>query len=270
MASYLPTSRRVGRMTWRHPWRRSYHKRKKAEWETDNTYCSRIRRHPPYNTGRRLLDIMDMSVFDFFTGMSFKWPSWFFISEGNKCFYGVCSYYCDSGHPMCGNPDHIQGSIQAFLPSRTLTERIKLRHPWRRSYSKFRRAVWEDDNSYCDLVRVTPPFNKGRLLIDFMDMSVFDFLTGSPWYLWKTGGWGRPQGSGFLQYICFRRSAADLKPWEIHLISENNPDSERTCCWILLKSCFVICRCLLNIDPSLLLVLALAGFTTLGNLCRLS
>lgn len=27
---------------WRHPWRRSYHKRRKAQWETDADYCTMV------------------------------------------------------------------------------------------------------------------------------------------------------------------------------------------------------------------------------------
>lgn len=27
---------------WRHPWRRSYHKRRKAQWETDADYCNMV------------------------------------------------------------------------------------------------------------------------------------------------------------------------------------------------------------------------------------
>ncbi|KAJ8949087.1 hypothetical protein NQ318_016991 [Aromia moschata] len=53
---------------WRHPWRRSYHKRRKAQWETDPNYCQLVREIPPYDKGRRLYDLMDMSVFDFLTG----------------------------------------------------------------------------------------------------------------------------------------------------------------------------------------------------------
>ncbi len=58
------------------PSRRSYHKRKKAEWELDNTYCNKVRKDPPYNSGRRLLDIMDLAVFDFLQGelLSFMNP----------------------------------------------------------------------------------------------------------------------------------------------------------------------------------------------------
>lgn len=34
----------------------------------DADYCSMVRDIPPYDAGRRLLDLMDMAVFDFLTG----------------------------------------------------------------------------------------------------------------------------------------------------------------------------------------------------------
>ena len=56
------------RKTWRHPWRRSYHKRRKANWESDPEYCEIVKETKPYEKGRRLLDLMDMAVFDFMMG----------------------------------------------------------------------------------------------------------------------------------------------------------------------------------------------------------
>jgi len=68
LCAFLPDKSVVPRLTWRNPWRRSYHKRKKAQWEEDDSYCDYVRTQAPYNEGRRLHDLMDLSIFDFLTG----------------------------------------------------------------------------------------------------------------------------------------------------------------------------------------------------------
>ncbi|CAO1431301.1 unnamed protein product [Diamesa tonsa] len=104
----------------------------------------------------------------------------FFISPSNNvCFHGKCSYYCDTSHAICGSPDTIEGSFAAFLPTYELSQRKVWRHPWRRSYHKRRKAQWETDADYCTMVRDIAPYDQGRRLLDLMDMSVFDFLTGN-------------------------------------------------------------------------------------------
>ncbi|XP_063380931.1 extracellular serine/threonine protein CG31145 isoform X1 [Cydia fagiglandana] len=104
----------------------------------------------------------------------------FFVSPANNfCFHGKCSYYCDTGHAICGNPDMLEGSFAAFLPSSDLAERKVWRHPWRRSYHKRRKAQWELQSDYCDTVKTTAPYDSGRRMLDLMDMSIFDFLTGN-------------------------------------------------------------------------------------------
>ncbi|KAH9516956.1 Golgi casein kinase, C-terminal, Fam20, variant 2 [Dermatophagoides farinae] len=105
----------------------------------------------------------------------------FFISPANNlCFHGKCGYYCDTAHAICGNPDTVEGSFAAFLPSKSIAPRKVYRHPYRRSYHKRRRATWENDPDYCDkYVRHAPPYNHGRRLADLMDMAVLDFLIGN-------------------------------------------------------------------------------------------
>lgn len=103
-----------------------------------------------------------------------------FISPANNlCFHGKCSYYCDTGHAICGNPDQLEGSFAAFLPDNEVGERKLWRHPWRRSYNKKKKAQWETEDDYCSLIRSISPNDQQRRLLDLMDMSVFDFLMGN-------------------------------------------------------------------------------------------
>lgn len=37
-------------------------------WEVDPDYCDEVKQTPPYDRGTRLLDIMDMTIFDFLMG----------------------------------------------------------------------------------------------------------------------------------------------------------------------------------------------------------
>lgn len=94
----------------------------------------------------------------------------------NLCFHGKCSYYCDTSHAICGQPDTLEGSFAAFLPN---NERKIWRHPWRRSYNKRKKAAWETDDRYCDKVRDSTDYKDGRRLLDLIDMSMFDFLMGN-------------------------------------------------------------------------------------------
>ncbi|XP_076451530.1 extracellular serine/threonine protein CG31145-like [Babylonia areolata] len=104
----------------------------------------------------------------------------FFISPaGNLCFHGSCSYYCDSGHPICGHPDRLEASLMTFLPPEKMARRQTWRNPWKRSYSKHRKAYWEVYPDLCEKVRKRAPYSSGRRLLDIVDMSVLDFLMGN-------------------------------------------------------------------------------------------
>ncbi|XP_075994831.1 extracellular serine/threonine protein kinase FAM20C-like [Genypterus blacodes] len=86
LAAFLPDLALAKRKTWRNPWRRSYHKRKKAEWEVDQDYCDEVKQTPPYDRGTRLLDIMDMTIFDFLMGNMDRHHYETFEKFGNETF----------------------------------------------------------------------------------------------------------------------------------------------------------------------------------------
>uniref|UniRef100_A0AAY4C262 FAM20 C-terminal domain-containing protein n=1 Tax=Denticeps clupeoides TaxID=299321 RepID=A0AAY4C262_9TELE len=86
LAAFLPDLALAKRKTWRNPWRRSYHKRKKAEWEVDPDYCEEVKQTPPYDSGFRLLDVMDMTIFDFLMGNMDRHHYETFEKFGNETF----------------------------------------------------------------------------------------------------------------------------------------------------------------------------------------
>lgn len=50
-------------------------------WEVDPDYCEEVKQTPPYDSGRRLLDIMDMTIFDFLMGGLAVWDLLSFIIQ---------------------------------------------------------------------------------------------------------------------------------------------------------------------------------------------
>ncbi|XP_077594424.1 extracellular serine/threonine protein kinase FAM20C [Stigmatopora nigra] len=106
LAAFLPDLALAKRKTWRNPWRRSYHKRKKAEWEVDPDYCEEVKQTPPYDSGTRLLDIMDMTIFDFLMGNMDRHHYETFEKFGNETFI----IHLDNGRGF-GKHSHDEKSI---------------------------------------------------------------------------------------------------------------------------------------------------------------
>ena len=48
-----------------HPWRRTYRPNKVAAWQKDKEYCKTVKETRPYDSPPRLLDLIDLAVFDF-------------------------------------------------------------------------------------------------------------------------------------------------------------------------------------------------------------
>ncbi|XP_051989006.1 extracellular serine/threonine protein kinase FAM20C-like [Xyrauchen texanus] len=109
LAAFLPDLALAKRKTWRNPWRRSYHKRKKAEWEVDPDYCDEVKQTPPYDRGTRLLDIMDMTIFDFLMGNMDRHHYETFEKFGNETFI----IHLDNGR---GFGKHSHDEISILVP----------------------------------------------------------------------------------------------------------------------------------------------------------
>ncbi|XP_072429553.1 glycosaminoglycan xylosylkinase isoform X2 [Chiloscyllium punctatum] len=100
-----------------------------------------------------------------------------FLTQGNNsCFYGKC-YYCRESEPACADGHIMEGSVILWLPD--IWPLQKHRHPWGRTYREGKLARWEYDESYCDAVKKTPPYDSGPRLLDIIDTAIFDYLIGN-------------------------------------------------------------------------------------------
>ncbi|XP_029978204.1 pseudokinase FAM20A [Sphaeramia orbicularis] len=68
LSAYLPGLSIAPRISIPNPWIRSYTFTGREEWEVNPFYCDTIKQMYPYNSGNRLLNIIDMSIFDFLIG----------------------------------------------------------------------------------------------------------------------------------------------------------------------------------------------------------
>ncbi|KAE8610409.1 hypothetical protein XENTR_v10012112 [Xenopus tropicalis] len=100
-----------------------------------------------------------------------------FLKQGNNtCFYGKC-YYCRETEPACAERELMEGTVTLWLPEAWPLQ--KHRHPWGRTYREGKLARWEYDESYCDAVKKTSPYDSGPRLLDVIDTAIFDFLIGN-------------------------------------------------------------------------------------------
>ncbi|XP_070707712.1 pseudokinase FAM20A [Pempheris klunzingeri] len=104
----------------------------------------------------------------------------FFTSPANNtCFFAKCLYVCKTEYAVCGSPDLLEGSLSAYLPGLSIAPRISIPNPWIRSYTFTGREEWEVNPFFCDNIKQLYPYNSGNRLLNIIDMSIFDFLTGN-------------------------------------------------------------------------------------------
>ncbi|XP_077595801.1 pseudokinase FAM20A [Stigmatopora nigra] len=68
LSAYLPGLSMAPRLSIPNPWMRSYTFTGQQEWQVNPSYCDRVKKLYPYSSGNRLLNIIDMSIFDFLIG----------------------------------------------------------------------------------------------------------------------------------------------------------------------------------------------------------
>ncbi|XP_038021224.2 pseudokinase FAM20A [Anas platyrhynchos] len=68
LSAFLPSLNLAPRLSIPNPWIRSYSFDGKEEWEVNPLYCDTVKEIYPYSSGNRLLNIIDMAIFDFLIG----------------------------------------------------------------------------------------------------------------------------------------------------------------------------------------------------------
>ncbi|XP_068160975.1 pseudokinase FAM20A [Antennarius striatus] len=88
MSAYLPSLSIAPRISIPNPWIRSYTFAGRQEWEMNPFFCDSIKQLYPYNSGNRLLNIIDMSIFDFL------------INNMDRHHYEIFTKFGDEGFPL--------------------------------------------------------------------------------------------------------------------------------------------------------------------------
>ncbi|XP_014975681.1 pseudokinase FAM20A isoform X2 [Macaca mulatta] len=68
LSAFLPSLNLAPRLSVPNPWIRSYTLAGKEEWEVNALYCDTVKQIYPYNSSQRLLNVIDMAIFDFLIG----------------------------------------------------------------------------------------------------------------------------------------------------------------------------------------------------------
>ena len=129
-----------------HPYRRTYNKKKKAEWEINENYCVENVFQDIAFQSKILLDIIDMSVFDFITGNMDRHHFERMISLSNETF----SLHLDNGRSF-GKQFHDEMSILAPLRQCCLIRYStfsRLKYLYNRKFSKLLDESLKNDPLY--------------------------------------------------------------------------------------------------------------------------
>ncbi|XP_031834279.1 glycosaminoglycan xylosylkinase isoform X1 [Nomia melanderi] len=126
LISWLPRYLRL--VKHRHPWQRTYKKNKFAMWETDSSYCEKVKESKAYSpqSSSRLLDLVDTAIFDFLMDNGDRHH--YELAQHN--FHNPAVLLIDNGKSL-GNPDVDHFDIlaplyQCCMIHKTTWDRLKL------------------------------------------------------------------------------------------------------------------------------------------------
>uniref|UniRef100_A0A671P948 Pseudokinase FAM20A-like n=1 Tax=Sinocyclocheilus anshuiensis TaxID=1608454 RepID=A0A671P948_9TELE len=121
MSAYLPGLSIAPRISIPNPWIRTYSFTGTEEWEVNPLYCDNVKKLYPYNSGNRLLNIIDMVIFDFLTGNMDRHHYEVFTKFGDDGFL----LHLDNARGF-GRPSHDEVSILAPLTQCCMIKRSTL------------------------------------------------------------------------------------------------------------------------------------------------
>uniref|UniRef100_A0A8C6TLG9 FAM20A golgi associated secretory pathway pseudokinase n=1 Tax=Neogobius melanostomus TaxID=47308 RepID=A0A8C6TLG9_9GOBI len=121
LSAYLPGLSIAPRLSIPNPWIRSYTFTGRQEWEVNPFYCDTVKQTYPYNTGNRLLNIIDMAIFDFLIGNMDRHHYEIFTKFGDDGFL----LHLDNARGF-GKPSHDEMSILAPLTQCCMIKRSTL------------------------------------------------------------------------------------------------------------------------------------------------
>ncbi|CAM5155929.1 unnamed protein product [Eretmochelys imbricata] len=123
LSAFLPSLNLAPRLSIPNPWIRSYSFAGKEEWEVNPLYCNTVREIYPYNSGNRLLNIIDMAIFDFLIGNMDRHHYEMFTKFGDEGFL----IHLDNARGF-GRHSHDETSILAPLSQCCIIKRTTLLH----------------------------------------------------------------------------------------------------------------------------------------------
>ncbi|XP_004593130.3 pseudokinase FAM20A [Ochotona princeps] len=123
LSAFLPSLNLAPRLSVPNPWIRSYTLAGKEEWELNPRYCDTVKQIYPYNGSRRLLNIIDMAIFDFLIGNMDRHHYEMFTKFGDDGFL----IHLDNARGF-GRHSHDELSILAPLSQCCMIKRKTLLH----------------------------------------------------------------------------------------------------------------------------------------------